>query len=49
MLTPREGDRRVPTNLYQRFAFNLSWSPEDFKEVPQTTEELVDPAELELF
>lgn len=34
MLIPREGDRRVPANLYQRFAFNLSWSPEDLKEVP---------------
>ena len=49
MLTPRNGTRRVPTFLYQRFAFNLSWLPQDLKEVPQTTEELLDSGELELF
>lgn len=35
--------------LYQRFIFNLSWSPEDFKEIKHDVEELVDSGELELF
>jgi hypothetical protein len=35
--------------LYQRFIFNLSWSPEDFKEIAQDVDELVDSGELELF
>lgn len=35
--------------LYQRFVFNLSWSPEDFKEVVHDTRELVESGELELF
>lgn len=35
--------------LYQRFVFNLSWSPEDFKEVIHDAGELVDSGELELF
>jgi len=35
--------------LYQRFIFNLNWSPEDFKEIEHDVEELVDAGELELF
>jgi hypothetical protein len=35
--------------LYQRFIFNLNWSPEDFKEIAHDVENLVDSGELELF
>ncbi len=35
--------------LYQRFIFNLNWSPEDFKEITCDVDELVDSGELELF
>lgn len=35
--------------LYQRFIFNLSWSPEDFKEIVHDSNELVESGELELF
>ena len=35
--------------LYQRFIFNLSWSPEDFKEIEYDAGDLVDSGELELF
>lgn len=35
--------------LYQRFIFNLSWSPEDFKEIKHDVDELVSSGELELF
>lgn len=36
--------------VYQRFVFNLSWSPEDFKENQfSTVDELFDSGELELF
>ena len=35
--------------IYQRFIFNLSWSPEDFKENQTSVEELVELGELELF
>lgn len=35
--------------LYQRFIFNLNWSPEDFREVEQDITKLVDAGELELF
>ncbi|MFA7291961.1 MAG: chemotaxis protein CheX [Rhodocyclaceae bacterium] len=35
--------------LYQRFIFNLSWSPEDFREIVHDSSELVDSGELELF
>lgn len=37
------------TKLYQRLIFNLNWSPEDFKEIAQDIESLVDSGELELF
>ncbi len=35
--------------VYQRFIFNLNWSPEDFKENQTSVEELVELGELELF
>ena len=35
--------------LYQRFIFNLSWSPEDFQEISHDSSELVASGELELF
>jgi hypothetical protein len=37
------------STLYARFVFNLSWSPEDFKEIPQTFAGLVESGELEMF
>jgi len=43
-----EGTGRSST-LYERFIFNLNWSPEDFKEFVPDTAELVDSGELELF
>lgn len=46
-LTDEKSQRSV--KLYQRFIFNLSWSPEDFKEITHDVEELVDSGELELF
>ncbi len=42
-----EGSGR-PVKLYQRFVFNLSWSPEDFKEV-EGVDAMVESGELELF
>ena len=35
--------------LHQRFVFNLSWSPEDFKEIIPEVADLADTGELELF
>lgn len=35
--------------LYQRFIFNLNWSPEDFEEIIHDTSALVETGELELF
>ena len=35
--------------LYQRFVFNLNWSPEEFNEIANDAEALVDSGELELF
>ena len=35
--------------LYQRFIFNLNWSPEEFREITHDVEEFVDSGELELF
>jgi chemotaxis phosphatase CheX-like protein len=37
------------TILYARFVFNLSWSPQDFKEIPQKFAGLVESGELQLF
>ena len=41
--------RDCETLLYARFVFNLSWSPDDFREIPQDITGLVDSGELELF
>ena len=46
-LTDETNGRAV--KVYQRFIFNLSWSPEDFKEVTHDVDEFVDSGELELF
>lgn len=46
-LTDENSGRKV--KLYQRFIFNLNWSPENFKEVAHEVEALVDSGELELF
>ena len=35
--------------LYQRFIFNLNWSPDEFKEIAPDVETLVDSGELEMF
>jgi hypothetical protein len=35
--------------LYERFVFNLDWSPDDFREFPLDVAGLVDSGELELF
>lgn len=35
--------------LYQRFIFNLNWSPEEFKEIVHDASDLVESGELELF
>jgi hypothetical protein len=38
-----------PLTIYQRFAFNLNWSPERFKEIDTGAEDLVQAGELEMF
>jgi Chemotaxis phosphatase CheX len=48
-LTDLDDQSAPPVKIYQRLVFNLSWSPEDFKEVQVSPEELVDAGELELF
>ena len=35
--------------LYERFVFNLAWSPDDFAEIPQDVAGLVESGEMELF
>ena len=35
--------------LYERFVFNLDWSPDDFREIPHEVAGLVDSGEIELF
>jgi hypothetical protein len=35
--------------VYQKFVFNLSWTPEKFAENPPSVDQLVDSGELELF
>ena len=37
------------STLYERFIFNLNWSPEDFKEIVPDTVDLVESGELEFF
>ncbi|SFN05091.1 Chemotaxis phosphatase CheX [Formivibrio citricus] len=48
--TLRERNRPdvAPVPLFQRFVFNLNWSPDEFRENP-TVESLVESGELELF
>ncbi len=36
-------------SIYERFIFNLSWSPDDFMEIPQEVNQLIASGELELF
>ena len=48
-LTDNTDEDKPPIHVYQRFVFNLNWSPEDFKEVQTSCEELVESGELELF
>ena len=36
-------------DFYQKFVFNLSWSPEDFSETEVSVEALVEAGELEMF
>ncbi len=47
LLRDRNG-ATLPVPVFQRFIFNLSWSPQDFKE-NTTVESLVNTGELELF
>jgi hypothetical protein len=37
------------SSLYERFFFNLDWSPAQFQELPHEAETLIDAGELELF
>jgi hypothetical protein len=39
----------APLVIYQRFVFNLSWTPEKFKENEAVAEDLFDSGELEMF
>ncbi|TAK91389.1 MAG: chemotaxis protein CheX [Aquabacterium sp.] len=48
-LTDLDDQSSPPVRIYQRLVFNLSWSPEEFKEVQVSAQELVDAGELELF
>ena len=48
LYTLSDEDSGRSVKLYQRFIFNLSWSPEDFKEV-EDVDEMVESGELELF
>jgi hypothetical protein len=47
-LTDKSGSGQSMT-LYQRFVFNLNWSPEKFKENETQVEDLFESGELELF
>lgn len=48
-LTDRTDVHAKPFSIFQRFVFNLSWSPEDFAENQVSVEELVKSGELEMF
>lgn len=48
-LTDKHDSSKSPLAIYQRFVFNLNWSPDDFKEIQASVEELVESGELELF
>ncbi|GAB2181456.1 hypothetical protein DLREEDagrD3_16790 [Denitratisoma sp. agr-D3] len=47
-LRERGNQDGTPVPIFQRFVFNLNWSPDEFKENP-TVESLFDAGELELF
>lgn len=47
-LRERDTGNALSVPIYQRFIFNLNWSPEAFCEIP-SVESLVDSGELELF
>ena len=46
-LTDPESGRS--TAVYARYVFNLSWSPDEFKEIPQAVAGLVESGALEMF
>lgn len=46
-LTDPESGRS--TAIYARYVFNLSWSPDDFQEIPQAVAGLVESGALEMF
>jgi hypothetical protein len=48
-LTDLERPDAPPTLIYQRFIFNLSWSPDDLKENQASVEDLFESGELEMF
>lgn len=47
-LVPLDDPQAAPVSVFQRFVFNLSWSPDQFSENP-SVEALVDSGELEMF
>lgn len=47
-LRQKDSPETLPVPIFQRFVFNLNWSPDEFKETP-SVESLVDAGELELF
>lgn len=48
-LTDPSNPGQKPLIMYQKFVFNLSWSPEQFRENPVNVEDLVNSGELDLF
>jgi hypothetical protein len=42
-------DSGASIRIYQRFVFNLAWSPEDFREIVNDPAALVEAGELEFF
>jgi len=49
VLRDAENPTFAPLVIYQRFVFNLNWSPEDFHENDPSLDSLVASGELELF
>lgn len=48
-LTDTGGGTTDTIDIYQKFVFNLNWSPQDFKENQISVEDLVESGELDLF
>lgn len=48
-LTDTSGSEARSLEIYQKFVFNLNWSPEDFRENKTAVEDLVESGELDLF